>query len=81
MTADNPPYCVRHRYRVRLAEDAARGTRLLTLLTRDDDEPHNARLRYFLTGDHADHFTIDKVKEIYSISPFYFTISGRRKQA
>lgn len=59
--ADNPPYCARHRYRARLAEDAARGARVAALLTRDDDEPHNARLRYFLTGDRADHFSIDKV--------------------
>ncbi|XP_039746236.1 fat-like cadherin-related tumor suppressor homolog [Pararge aegeria] len=57
---DNPPYCVRHRYRVRLREDAPRGQPLLTLLTRDADEPHHARLRYFLSGEHADHFSIHK---------------------
>nr|XP_034825226.1 fat-like cadherin-related tumor suppressor homolog [Maniola hyperantus] len=65
---DNPPYCVRHRYRVRLREDAPRGARLLALLTRDADEPHNARLRFFLTGDHADHFAIDKETGVLTVA-------------
>ncbi|XP_045763036.1 fat-like cadherin-related tumor suppressor homolog isoform X2 [Maniola jurtina] len=65
---DNPPYCVRHRYRVRLSEDAPRGARLLALLTRDADEPHNARLRYFLTGDHADHFAIHKETGVVTVA-------------
>ncbi|XP_072941689.1 fat-like cadherin-related tumor suppressor homolog isoform X2 [Epargyreus clarus] len=65
---DNPPYCVRHRYRARLAEDAARGSRLLALRTRDADEPRNARLRYFLSGDHADHFAIDKETGVVTVA-------------
>ncbi|XP_064074743.1 fat-like cadherin-related tumor suppressor homolog [Vanessa tameamea] len=65
---DNPPYCVRHRYRVRLSEDAARGTRLMTLLTRDEDEAPNARLRFFLTGDHAENFSINKETGVVSVA-------------
>ncbi|XP_032512432.2 fat-like cadherin-related tumor suppressor homolog isoform X2 [Danaus plexippus] len=65
---DNPPYCVRHRYRVRLSEDAPRGTRLVSLLTRDDDEPQNARLRYFLTGEQVEHFTIHKEMGAVSVA-------------
>lgn len=65
---DNPPYCLRHRYRVRLSEDAARGTRLLTLQTRDADEPRNARLRYFLSGEHAEHFAVDRESGAVSVA-------------
>ncbi|XP_037297103.1 fat-like cadherin-related tumor suppressor homolog isoform X2 [Manduca sexta] len=57
---DNPPYCLRHRYHVRLPEDAANGTHVITLETEDADEPANARLRYYLSGELAHHFWIDK---------------------
>ncbi|XP_075972507.1 FAT atypical cadherin kugelei isoform X2 [Anticarsia gemmatalis] len=57
---DNPPYCVRHRYVSRLPEDAPNGTRVMTLATGDADEPATSRLRYYLTGDHAHHFAINK---------------------
>ncbi|CAH1634963.1 unnamed protein product [Spodoptera littoralis] len=58
---DNPPYCLRHRYYARLPEDAANGTRVMTLETGDADEPSDAGLRYYLTGEAAHHFLIDKV--------------------
>lgn len=60
MSADNPPYCVRHRYYATLPEDAANGTRVMALATGDADAPA-PRLRHYLTGDYAHHFTIDKV--------------------
>lgn len=60
-STDNPPYCLRHRYYARLPEDAANGTRVMTLETGDADEPSAARLRYYLTGDMAHHFSIHKV--------------------
>lgn len=51
---------MRHRYRARLPEDAPPGTRVLALQTRDADEPHNARLRYLLAGEHAEHFAVGR---------------------
>ncbi|XP_052738209.1 fat-like cadherin-related tumor suppressor homolog isoform X2 [Bicyclus anynana] len=65
---DNPPYCVRHRYRARVREDAPRGERVLALLVRDADEPANARLRFFLTGEHADHFVVHKETGVVSVA-------------
>lgn len=60
MYTDNPPYCVRHRYSVRLSEDAPLGTPVVTLETGDADEPSGALLRFYLTGEAAHHFAIDK---------------------
>ncbi|XP_060800580.1 fat-like cadherin-related tumor suppressor homolog isoform X2 [Amyelois transitella] len=57
---DNPPYCPRHRYETRLPEDAANGTRVMTLATADADEPLEPQLRFYLTGDNAHHFAMDK---------------------
>ncbi|XP_041973434.1 fat-like cadherin-related tumor suppressor homolog [Aricia agestis] len=57
---DNPPYCVRQRYSARVSEAAVAGAALLTLETRDADTPEHARLRYYLTGDGAEQFTIDQ---------------------
>ncbi|XP_059061183.1 fat-like cadherin-related tumor suppressor homolog, partial [Achroia grisella] len=57
---DNPPYCLRHRYYARLPEDAANGTRVMQLATGDADEPRDGQLRYYLTGDYAHHFDINK---------------------
>ncbi|KPI91036.1 Fat-like cadherin-related tumor suppressor-like [Papilio xuthus] len=65
---DNPPYCEQHRLSARLPEDAARGAHVATLHVRDADEPHNARARFFLTGDHADHFTIHKETGVISVA-------------
>lgn len=58
---DNPPYCARHRYYASLPEDAAVGAAVLTVEASDADEPENARLRFYLTGDGAEHFAIDEV--------------------
>ncbi|XP_047023780.1 fat-like cadherin-related tumor suppressor homolog [Helicoverpa zea] len=55
---DNPPYCLRHRYWARLPEDAANGTLVMRLETGDADAPGAAGLRYYLSGDAAQHFSI-----------------------
>ncbi|XP_063375219.1 fat-like cadherin-related tumor suppressor homolog [Cydia amplana] len=57
---DNPPYCVRHRYRASLPENAAVGTRVAALETTDADLPPHDALRYFLEGEANEDFTIDK---------------------
>lgn len=59
--ADNPPYCLRHRYRARLSEDAPLGTRVATLLTADADQPATPP-HHYLSGDHHHHFAIHKVR-------------------
>lgn len=51
---------MRHRYSTTLPEDAAPGTAVLTVEARDADEPRNARLRYFLSGDGAELLAIDR---------------------
>ncbi|CAK1577864.1 unnamed protein product [Parnassius mnemosyne] len=65
---DNPPYCTQHRIRVRLAEDTARGSRVAALSVRDADEPHNARLRFYLSGDNATHFAIHKESGVITVA-------------
>ncbi|RVE45661.1 hypothetical protein evm_009676 [Chilo suppressalis] len=65
---DNPPYCVRHRYYSRLPEDAPLGTRVMRLLTGDADGPGNAALKHYLTGDHAEHFAIDKGTGVVTVA-------------
>lgn len=51
---------MRDAYSVRVREDAAPGTLVARLETRDADSAEHARLRYYLSGAHADHFSIDK---------------------
>lgn len=57
---DNPPYCLKYRYRQVLSEGVHPGTFVLTVLAKDADEPINSKLRYYLTGDGADDFNLDK---------------------
>jgi len=58
---DNPPYCLRHRYREIVSEAIHPGTYILTVYASDQDEPPNADLRFFLTGDGSQNFILDKV--------------------
>lgn len=60
MVADNPPYCLRYRYREVLSEGIHSGSYVLTVLATDIDEEPNANLRFYLTGEGADHFSLDK---------------------
>lgn len=57
---DNPPYCLHHRYRHTISEGVAVGTYVLTVEAKDDDQEQNAKLRYYLSGENAEHFTVDK---------------------
>ncbi|PNF22862.1 hypothetical protein B7P43_G15012, partial [Cryptotermes secundus] len=57
---DNPPYCLRYRYREVLSEGIHAGSYVLTVLATDIDEEPNANLRFYLTGEGADHFSLDK---------------------
>lgn len=57
---DNPPYCLKYRYRETLSEGIHPGSSVLTVLANDIDEPQNARLRYYLTGNGSDEFSLDK---------------------
>jgi len=62
---DNPPYCLRYRYREILSEGINPGSHVLTVLATDIDEEPNANLRFYLTGEGADHFTLDKAAGLY----------------
>ncbi|XP_037031417.1 fat-like cadherin-related tumor suppressor homolog isoform X7 [Bradysia coprophila] len=57
---DNPPYCLKYRYREVLSEGANLGTFILNVQATDADEPINSKLRYYLTGTGADDFSLDK---------------------
>ncbi|XP_062556294.1 fat-like cadherin-related tumor suppressor homolog isoform X3 [Armigeres subalbatus] len=57
---DNPPYCLKYRYREQLSEGVHPGTFVLQILANDIDEPANSRLRFYLTGDGAEDFNLDK---------------------
>lgn len=57
---DNPPYCLKYRYRKSISEGVPQGTQILTVLASDADEPENAKLRFYLTGTGAEEFSLDK---------------------
>ena len=57
---DNPPYCLRYRYREILSEGSHPGTYILTVLATDYDDEENAKLRFYLTGENNDKFSLDK---------------------
>lgn len=57
---DNPPYCLRYRYREILSEGSHPGTYILTVLATDYDDEPNAKLRFYLTGENNEKFSLDK---------------------
>ncbi|XP_065170403.1 fat-like cadherin-related tumor suppressor homolog isoform X3 [Atheta coriaria] len=57
---DNPPYCLKYRYKQILSEGILPGSLVLNVLANDIDEQEHSRLRYILTGDSSDHFSLDK---------------------
>lgn len=57
---DNPPYCLRYRYREVLSEGSHPGTYVLTVLATDYDDEPNARLRFYLDGERNEQFSLDK---------------------
>lgn len=58
--SDNPPYCLRYRYRQVLSEGILPGSFVLSVLATDMDGPDNYKLRYILTGEGSDNFVLDK---------------------
>lgn len=57
---DNPPYCLKYRYKQILSEGTAPGYNVLQVEANDADELANSRLRFYLTGEGADDFILDK---------------------
>lgn len=57
---DNPPYCLKYRYNEVLSEGVLLGSYVLTVLANDADEPSNSKLRFYLTGNGVDDFSLDK---------------------
>lgn len=57
--ADNPPYCLKYRYRQVLSEGILPGSFVLIVLASDLDENENSKLRYVLTGDGSENFSLD----------------------
>lgn len=58
---DNPPYCLRYRYREIISEGTYTGSFVLAILATDADEEENSKLRYYLTGAGSDDFILDKL--------------------
>ncbi|KAE9538544.1 hypothetical protein AGLY_005643 [Aphis glycines] len=54
---DEKPYCLRHRYRRMLSEGVPIGNFILKIEAHDADL--NPKLRYYLTGYGAEHFSLD----------------------
>lgn len=54
---DEKPYCIRHRYKRMLSEGVPTGSVVLKIEARDADL--NPKLRYYLTGHGAEHFSLD----------------------
>lgn len=57
---DNPPYCLKYRYKETLSEGVNVGTSVMTILATDADEAENSKLRFFLTGNGDDDFALDE---------------------
>ncbi|XP_058804510.1 fat-like cadherin-related tumor suppressor homolog isoform X2 [Phymastichus coffea] len=57
---DNPPYCLKYRYREILSEGSHPGSYVLSVLATDYDDEPNAKLRFYLTGEKNEKFSLDK---------------------
>lgn len=57
---DNPPYCLKYRYKETLSEGVHLGSHVLSVEATDADEAINSKLRFYLTGTGVDDFTLDK---------------------
>ncbi|KAJ8945175.1 hypothetical protein NQ314_009307, partial [Rhamnusium bicolor] len=57
---DNPPYCLKYRYRQVLSEGILPGSFVLSVLATDIDGPEHSKLRYILTGEGSENFFLDK---------------------
>lgn len=75
MFIDEQPHCLRARYRERLSEGADPGSYVLSVLAADNDL--DPRLKYYLTGDGAEHFNLDRDTG-ESCLPYYQCINSCR---
>lgn len=57
---DNPPYCLKYRYRQILSEGILPGSFVLSVLATDIDGPEHSKLRYILSGVGMENFLLDK---------------------
>lgn len=57
---DNPPYCLKYRYRQVLSEGILPGSFVLSVLASDIDGPEHSKLKFVLSGDGSDNFLLDK---------------------
>lgn len=56
---DNPPYCTQHRYHELVSESTLPGAFIVRVRATDADEGSNAKMKFYLTGESADYFTLD----------------------
>lgn len=56
---DNPPYCVQHRYLEDISESTLPGTFIVWVRAQDADEGSNAKMKFYLTGEGAEFFSLD----------------------
>lgn len=61
MPADNGPVCKEPVYKREVSEGVALGTHVASVVAWDADEGTASRSRYTLSGDGADHFSIDQL--------------------
>ncbi|XP_030767379.1 fat-like cadherin-related tumor suppressor homolog isoform X3 [Sitophilus oryzae] len=57
---DNPPFCLKYRYRQILSEGIRPGSFVLSVLATDLDGPEHSKLRYILSGEGSESFLLDK---------------------
>ncbi|XP_076257504.1 FAT atypical cadherin kugelei isoform X3 [Rhynchophorus ferrugineus] len=57
---DNPPFCLKYRYKQILSEGIRPGSFVLSVLATDLDGPEHSKLRYILSGDGSEYFKLDK---------------------
>lgn len=57
---DNPPYCLKYRYRQALSESILPGSFVLTVTAKDVDGPDHSKLKYILAGEGSESFSLDE---------------------
>lgn len=57
---DNMPICLKYRYKETLSEGEHVGTFVVAIQATDADEADNSKLRFFLTGNGDDDFSLDE---------------------
>ncbi|XP_055855772.1 fat-like cadherin-related tumor suppressor homolog isoform X2 [Episyrphus balteatus] len=65
---DNPPYCLKYRYKETINELIMPGTVVTQIIATDADEEANSKLRFYLTGNKSDDFVLDKISGVLKTS-------------